>query len=174
MAKIPFSKLGLKINTDVMVISYNELNVEVVKYLPMTNKLDLITSVINNTVDDNGFYNPVKLEVFLLLEIISEYTNLNFTAKQKEDPLKLYDILSSSGFAAQVLEAIGEDEITSLRASVFNTIKSIYDYRNSVLGILESITTDYSELNLEASEIQEKLANGENIGLLKDILSKLG
>jgi hypothetical protein len=174
MAKIPFSKLGLKVNTDVTVLSYNELNVEVVKYLPMTNKLDLITSVINNTVDDNGFYNPVKLEVFLLLEIISEYTNLNFTAKQKEDPLKLYDVLSSSGFAAKVLEVIGEDEIASLRTSVFNTIKSIYDYRNSVLGILESITTDYSELNLEASEIQEKLANGENIGLLKDILSRLG
>ena len=174
MAKIPFSKLGLKVNTEVTVLSYNELNVEVVKYLPMTNKLDLITSVINNTVDDNGFYNPVKLEVFLLLEIISEYTNLNFTAKQKEDPLKLYDVLSSSGFAAKVLEVIGEDEIASLRTSVFNTIKSIYDYRNSVLGILESITTDYSELSLEASDIQEKLANGENIGLLKDILSKLG
>ena len=174
MSKIPFSKLGLKVNSNVEILPYNEQNIEVMRYLPISSKLDVITTVINNAIDNNGFYNPVKLEVFLTLEIVNAYTNLTFTAKQKEDPLKLYDLLCSSGLAAAIIDHIDESEITSLRSSIEGSIKSIYAYRNSILGILETINSDYSSLNLEASEIQEKLANGENIDLLKDILSKLG
>ena len=174
MAKIPFSKLGLKVNTDVAILHFNDQNIEVLRYLPMSDKLDLITTVVNNTVDDNGFYNPVKLDIFLMLEIVEAYTNLTFTAKQKEDPLKLYDLLCSSGLIAAVLDVIGSNEVSNLQNSVKQTIESIYNYRNSILGILETVSNDYSGLDLEASNIQEKLANGENIGLLKDILSKLG
>lgn len=174
MAKIPFSKLGLKVNTDVTILYFNDQNIEVLRYLPMSNKLDLITTVVNNTVDDNGFYNPVKLDIFLMLEIIEAYTNLTFTAKQKEDPLKLYDLLYSSGLITAVLDVIGSNEVSNLQNNVKQTIESIYNYRNSILGILETVSNDYSGLDLEASNIQEKLANGENIGLLKDILSKLG
>ena len=174
MAKIPFSKLGLKVNTDVAILHFNDQNIEVLRYLPMSDKLDLITTVVNNTVDDNGFYNPVKLDIFLMLEIVEAYTNLTFTTKQKEDPLKLYDLLCSSGLITAVLDVIGSNEVSSLQNSVKQTIESIYNYRNSILGILETVSNDYSGLDLEASNIQEKLANGENIGLLKDILSKLG
>ena len=44
-------------------------------------------------MDNNNFANPVKLNVFLRLEIIFNYTNISFTDKQKEDLVKLYDIL---------------------------------------------------------------------------------
>ena len=42
------------------------------------------------------------------------------------------------------------------------------------MGILENISTDYSNLNLDASAIQQKLADPENMELLRSILSKLG
>lgn len=42
------------------------------------------------------------------------------------------------------------------------------------MGILDTISQDYSNLNLEASAIQEKLADPENMTLLKSVLSKLG
>ena len=58
--------------------------------------------------------------------------------------------------------------------NTLKTIKNIYKQRNSVLGILETISTDYSTLNLDASEIQKKLADPENMELLKNVLSKLG
>lgn len=174
MAKIPFSKLGLKINTKVKTLTFNEQEVEVLDYLPISEKLDLITTVINNTVDNNGYYNPVKLEIYLVLEIINAYTNLTFTAKQKEDPLKLYDLLCSTNFLNEVMNIIDPEEISMIKTSIYNSVKSIYDYRNSVLGILEAITTNYSELDLNAQVIQEKIANGENIEFLKDVLSKLG
>jgi hypothetical protein len=42
------------------------------------------------------------------------------------------------------------------------------------MGILDNISTDYSNLNLDATEIQKKIGNPENITLLKDVLAKLG
>ena len=54
------------------------------------------------------------------------------------------------------------------------TIESYYKYFNSVFGILESINKDYQNLNLDATEIQKALSDPENMGLLRDILTKLG
>jgi hypothetical protein len=42
------------------------------------------------------------------------------------------------------------------------------------MGILDIISTDYKNLDLDATEIQKKLADPDNLGLVKDILSKLG
>lgn len=58
--------------------------------------------------------------------------------------------------------------------ATISTIENIYNYRNSVLGIMENVTADYSNLDLNASEIQAKLADPSNMELLKGILAKLG
>ena len=54
------------------------------------------------------------------------------------------------------------------------TVEAVYTYNNSVMGILDTISQDYSNLNLEASDIQQKLADPNNLALLKDIVGKLG
>ena len=174
MAKVSFTKLGLKINQEVKVIEFNEQMIEVKQYLPINDKLTLISNVINASADDNNFANPIKVSVFTTLEILYAYTNINFTDKQKEDPTKLYDTLISSGFVAEVIRAIPEEEYHEVICGVSDSIDAIYTYRNSMLGIMESISTDYSNLDLDAAEIQKKLGDGENIDLLKEILTKLG
>jgi len=93
MAKIPFTKLKLIKKDETVTFLYNEQEITVKKYLPVNEKLELISRVINAAADENRFYNPVKLDIFLKLEIIFTYTNINFTDKQKEDPSKLYDLL---------------------------------------------------------------------------------
>jgi hypothetical protein len=42
------------------------------------------------------------------------------------------------------------------------------------MGILDSISADYNNLNLDATEIQKKIGDPENMALLKDVLTKLG
>jgi hypothetical protein len=42
------------------------------------------------------------------------------------------------------------------------------------MGILDIISQDYSNLNFDASAIQEKLADPENMALLRQVLDKLG
>ena len=174
MAKVSLTKLGLKVNQNVKNIEFNEQIIEVKQYLPINEKLELISSVINSAADENNFSNPVKENVFLTLEILYHYTNINFTDKQKEDPVKLYDLVVSSGLVNKVTDLIPEEELDEVINGVAQSVKAIYTYRNSVLGILESISQDYSGLNLEATEIQQKLSDPNNMALLKQVLTKLG
>ena len=174
MAKVSLTKLGLKVNQDVKNIEFNEQIIEVKQYLPINEKLELISSVINSAADENNFSNPVKENVFLTLEILYHYTNINFTDKQKEDPVKLYDLVVSSGLVNKVTDLIPEEELDEVINGVAQSVKAIYTYKNSALGILESISQDYSALNLDAIEIQQKLADPDNMALLKQVLTKLG
>ena len=174
MAKVSFTKLGLKKNEEVGILHINEQDIEVKQYLPINEKLELISSVINSAADENNFSNPVKENVFLTLEILYHYTNINFTDKQKEDPVKLYDLVVSSGLVNKVTDLIPEEELDEVINGVAQSVKAVYTYRNSVLGILESISQDYSNLNLDATEIQQKLADPDNMALLKQVLTKLG
>ena len=174
MAKISFTKLGLKKNEEVGILHINEQDIEVKQYLPINEKLELISSVINSAADENNFSNPVKENVFLTLEILYHYTNINFTDKQKEDPVKLYDLVVSSGLVNKVTDLIPEEELDEVINGVAQSVKAIYAYKNSALGILESISQDYSSLNLDATEIQKKLADPDNMALLKQVLTKLG
>ena len=174
MAKVSLTKLGLKVNQDIKTIGFNEQIIEVKQYLPVNDKLELISNVINSAHDENNFSNPVKVSVFTTLEIMYAYTNINFTDKQKEDPTKLYDMLISSGLVCEVINAIPEAEYHEVICGIEDSINAIYTYRNSVLGILESAVADYSNLNLDASEIQKKLSDPNNLTLLKDVLTKLG
>ena len=174
MAKVSLTKLGLKVNQDVKDIEFNGQIIEVKQYLPVNDKLELIGNVINSAHDENNFSNPVKVSVFTTLEIMYAYTNINFTEKQKEDPTKLYDMLISSGFACEVFRAIPEEEYHEIVSDVEDSIEAIYTYRNSVLGILDNITNDYDSMNLDATNIYNKLADPDNMDLIKQVLTKLG
>ena len=174
MAKVSFTKLGLKVNQDIQTVEFNEQIIEVKQYLSVNDKLELISNVINASHDENNFANPVKISVFTTLEIIYAYTNINFTDKQKEDPTKLYDMLISSGLVTKIIHAIPEAEYNEVLCGVSDSVDAIYTYRNSAMGILDIISQDYSNLNFDTSNIQESLSNPDNMTLLKDVLTKLG
>ena len=174
MAKLSYTKLGLKVNQENGVIFHNDQNIEVKSYLPVNDKLKLISNVINLSADDNNFSNPVKEDVYFALEIIENYTNISFTDKQKEDPTKLYDSFVSTGLYNKIIDMIPEDEIMRLKTGLQASVKAVYDYRNSVMGILDTISIDYSNLDLDATNIHKKIADPNNMTLLKDVLTKLG
>lgn len=175
MAKIPFSKLGLSKDTSMTLVEWNDQNIEVKNYLPIKEKIELVEKIVNKSVDENGYYNPIKIYVNTIVEVINSYTNVSFTEKQKEDIEKLYDLLVSSGFSGKIIgESINPYEYQKIRQWVNELINSIYSYKNSVLGILDTISTDYSDLNLDVEHVQEQLSNKENFTLVRDVLTKLG
>ena len=172
--KPTFAKLKLQKNTEVKVVKVNELEIEVKQYLPVEDKLKLISNVINYSADENNFVNPVKVDVFGTLEIIYAYTNLGFTEKQKEDPANLYDLLIGSGIADELINAIPQVEYREVINGINECIEAVYKYRNSAAGIIETVVADYNNLDMNATDIQQKLADPENLALLKDVLTKLG
>ena len=175
MAKVAFTKLGLKRKDEVKTVNINNNVIEVKQYLPINDKLALISRVINLSHDSsNNFANPVQVEVIGTIEIIAAYTNLSFTEKQKEDYAKLYDLLEENGITKDLISAIPEDEYAFLIDGINDSIEAVYKYQNSVLGILDSVAQDYSNLEFDASKIQQELADPKNLELLKGIMSRLG
>lgn len=175
MAKLPFTKLGLKKNQEIKTLTWNEQVIEIKQYLPMQEKLQLMSKVINLSHDkDSNYSNPIKVDVYTKLNIIENYTNITFTDKQKEDVCKLYDLFKESGLMEEIFSAIPEQEIMEIENSIKKAIKSIYAYQNSVMGILDNVSSDYSNLNLDALSIQEALGDPNNLTLLKQVIDKLG
>lgn len=174
MAKVPFTKLKCKINIDEVPVQIGEETIAVKQYLPIQEKLELIGNVIMAAHEqDENYSNPVKAGVYRDLEVIFAYTNISFTDKQKEDLPKLYDMLYSSGVITEVLKNIPEDEYMEIVFGVRDSIEAIYKYQNSVLGVLDTIKTDYSDTDFDLSKMQEALSSSD-LSVIKDVISKLG
>ena len=188
MAKVAFSKLNLKKNTDVRILKWNDLDIEIKQYLPIEDKLNLVSKIINDSVDDNGYYNTARVFIYKVIHITEAYTNISFTEKQKEDVFGLYDKLISSGFwkklhvnwmypkdtEDQDVNYIPFDEVDEVFWWVDDIIANIYKYKDSVVGILDTIQSDYNNLNFDSEQIRKNLSDPDNLALLKDTLTKLG
>ena len=171
--KVGLTKLGLKKTTNLFNLKWNDQIIEIKQYLPVQEKLDLIGRIVNLSLDDNNFVNPARLQIFTTLEVMYTYTNINFTDKQKEDFLNLYDLLFSSGLWNAVKQVLG-DELILVEDTSIAVINELYKYKDSALGILQTITEDYENLDLDANKLKEKIADKDNVGFLKDVMDKLG
>lgn len=174
MAKIGLTKLGLNVNKQVNHVKWNDQDIEIKCYLPIQDKLNLCAQIINESVDDNNFYNPGRVAVYQLVNIILAYTNISVTEKQKEDITKLFDLFSSSGLSQLIYSNMNPGELESITAIVEATIENVYKYRNSVMGVLEAVATDYSNLDLDAQNIRDTLVQGKGVEFLQDVMEKLG
>lgn len=174
MAKIPFTKFKCKLNIEEKNIKIGEEEISIKQYLPIQEKLDLIGRVIMLSHEQEVNYsNPVKAKTIFELEIVFNYTNISFTDKQKEDMPKLYDLLASSGIIANILSNIPTEELGMLETGLQNTLTSVYAYQNSVLGVLDTIKTDYSNTEFDLKEMQDVLSS-QDLTVVKDIITKLG
>jgi hypothetical protein len=176
MAKVSFSKLGLTKNNNIKTIEYNGQIIEVKQYLPMNDKAIIASNVLNYSFGDGSarFINPMQVEVCTIIFAIQAYTNINFTEKQKEDIVKLYDLIMGSGLWALIFNEINKEDYGHLLNYIDKSINSFYNYFNSAYGVLDSIKNQYESMNLDATEIYNKLADPNNMTLLKDVVTKLG
>lgn len=176
MAKVAFSKLGIKENKDVNTILFNDVEIEIRKYLSIEEKLNMISAAINNAMDENGDINSMVLEAHFNMQVVFYYTNLTFTDKQKENLVKLYDLLKGSGLMDAVIDAIGFDneEYYDSYRGCKSTANDIMVKKQSARGIMEDIVANYGSLSFDTEEMQKNIADPNNLTLLKDILTKLG
>lgn len=173
MAKVGLTKLGLKKNTDVVNLTWNSQIIEIKVYLPIEEKLEMISRIVNLSLDENNFANPARIEIFTLLEVMYAYTNINFTDKQKENFLELYDMIFSSGLWTEIKNILG-NELNIITTTTDEVIHEVYSYKNSALGILQAIVEDYEELDLDADKLKAKIADKDNLKTLKNVMDKLG
>ena len=159
MAKITYASLKLKTDNSVDTFDFNGNIIEVLKYLPIKDKYDLITMTLERA-EEEGVYNPVMMEAYFHLYLVYMYTNLTFTEKQREDELKLYDTLQSSGFISKMLEKISDVEYNTLYTYLEETADYLTKYKNTlkyfVKNLLSDMTGKIDNLQNMINEIDEE------------------
>lgn len=129
-----------------------ENGIQVKKYISTPDKIDLIQIALQKS-EEEGIYNEVKLECYFHLNIIYLYTDIEFSAEDREDEMELYDILDRNDIIDQVIAAIGEDEYIDLRDKLIRTQRDNMKYRNTAAAVLTRIVQDLPKNAAAAKEI---------------------
>ena len=173
MAKVAFNKLNTIKSIPNKTITIGENVIEVKQYLGLVDKIDLMTRIIEQAGDETGFYNIVKIRTFYIIEMLKAYTNISFTEKQLEDIGKLYDAIVMNSIWEQVADGIPEEERVYIWDNTLSIADQVTKYNSSVLGILKTIKSDYSETEFDLEKMADIIQNPEQLKFVKDLLEKV-
>lgn len=168
----------LDLKSESVAITTQNHKIKVKTYLPLDEKLKATTEIMQLSIDDNNFPTPLKVKAWSELILLEFYTDIDIaeflSSEDETEHSKLYDKLTQSGVISEVVKAIPPAELELFMSTAELTVNKFYEYRNSIKGILEAVTQDYSNLDLEATEIQKKLNDPNNLDFLKKVVDKLG
>ena len=140
MGLVNFKDINCKqlINKENKKIDFNGQEIQIVPYLPVGEKYQLIMATLAKA-DDNGIFNPLKRDMHYKLNIIFMYTNLVFSAEERMDEDALYDLLTQSGLIEQVFSNMEEDELNTLGSMLDLTECKINQYNAGVAGMVDKV-----------------------------------
>lgn len=173
--KINYKEIGKEPVFNIVRRIKDDKEILIKTWLPTHELLQLISRIVNKSVDEHDYCNPCRVKIVCEVEMVLTCSNIEVPDYEDADICEIYDYL----YANKIIEAVADatratglwDMVTD---SVNEVVDSVYKYSNSARGIIRGITTDLENVQFDAEEIQEKLGNPENLALLKDILTKLG
>ena len=71
------------------------------------------------------------------------------------------------------MAAIPQTEYQVINDSIWENIKAIYDFKNSAMGVVEALKTNYDNIDFDVEALQDKIRDKDNLKLVKDILHNL-
>lgn len=150
MAELNYKDLGLEKNIEKDIFKWNDKEVEILKYLPIQDKYDIVMITLQKSAED-GYYNPIKLDMHFHLNLIYMYTNLVFTSEERENEDILYDEMKSSGFLDEFLLKINGVEYKEMMENIEDIARASIDYNKSTASILNKFINELPE-NAEAAQ----------------------
>lgn len=144
MKKVSYANMKVKIEEEVKTFIFNDTEIEVLQYLPISDKKDLIEVTIQQSISD-GIFNVALFEQHYKLNLIYLYSNINFTDKQRENEDKLYDTLRVSGFIAEFMQNMNQDELELLKEYIFDYKEEFVKFSNSAIGAARTIFNNFSQ-----------------------------
>lgn len=152
MAKVSYASLKLKVEREIKTFDFNENTIEVLQYLPISDKYDLVNITLQKAEED-GVYNPVLLDLYFHLHLVYMYTNLSFTEKQKDNETKIYDTLKTNGFFDKFFDVFSEEEYEELMDYIEEVTDMKLTYKNTAGAVLQSVIQDLPRNAQAAADI---------------------
>lgn len=147
-----YSDLGLRKKDNVKTVKIGEAEIQVLQYLPIEDKIDLIDIALQNA-KENGIYDEMKLDMYFNLYLVFMYTNLEFSDEERADLAKLYDELESNGIFLDIIEAMDQDEYNNLIDYLEIMKENNQVYMTSAAALLQSFIQDLPQNAATAAEI---------------------
>lgn len=175
--KINYKEIGKEpdFNNTVCRRVVDDKEILIKTWLPTHDLLQLISRIVNRSVDEHDYCNPCRVKIVSEVEMVLACSNVEVPDYENADVCEIYDYLYANEIIDAVTVATKETGLWwMVMDSVNEVVDSVYKYSNSARGIIRGITSDLENVQFDAEAIQEKLGNPENLALLKDILTKLG
>lgn len=147
-----FNDLNLSINDSVKTISINDKKINVLQYLPVEKKNDLVQIALQQS-EENGVYNEVLLNAYFYTYVVFFYSDIEFDNEQKQDVLNVYDVLNSQKIIEMVLAAIPEEEWKDLIESLEAQSETNMTYKKSAAYLIGQFINELPDQMEKVSEI---------------------
>ena len=125
------------------VEEYIRETLDIVDYLPFTEKRNLCVVVLNgcNSVDENNGMirvDSVSRYILFVTTILTAYTNLEFTYNEEGDTLDDYDMLCASGLLNPILSII-EAEYTACNNMLNMMMSDLIENNNTIENVIGNL-----------------------------------
>ncbi len=147
-----YKDLGLKTNDQVKTISIQGKDINIIQYLPILQKNDLVQIALQQAKQD-GVINQIKLDILFNMYIVFMYTDLVFSDEERADVAQLYDELQSSGILNRILGAMNDSEYESLLSYLEIMRKTQEEHERSAMGAVRTFIQDLPKYATEAADI---------------------
>ena len=150
MATINYKDLDINKIVVTNSFTWNEKEIEVVNCISSDDKYDIVMITLQNSEED-GIYNPIKLDIYFHLYLVYTYTNIVFSDEDKADEFALYDALLTSGFMEEFLKHINIRDYTEMQDEIEKIVEMKMKYNVSAASIMKKFVDDLPA-NAEAAQ----------------------
>lgn len=169
---------------DTTIVKHRGLKIEIKKYLPILEKVNLVSSVAKGCIRGNGDIFEIdhaSKNIAYGLEIINSYTNIEVP----NNSIEAFDVVKKSGLLDIVIDNIPHTEIVELYGMLENKLqekRNIHQQENRLENIvksgidrlillMESFIGEESAMDLiELSKKAVNELNPDNLGFVKEFL----
>lgn len=170
---ISFTKVTPIKDVTTTTTNFNGQDITILQYLPIEKKSKLIEQIMSYVFDDTGFASPIRMNIYFTIFTLKAYTDISITEKMIENANKTYDAIILNHLDT-LLNFIPEAEINDLQEMVEKSIEQVVKYNTSFLGMMRATSADYDATKLNVDELMQTLDQPDKVGLVKDVLDKLG
>lgn len=147
---INFKDLKIEPSNKYHIFEWNGKEIHVLDNISSNDKYDLIMITLQKSFED-GYYNPMKLDIYFHLNLIYVFTNIVFDDEDKEDEFNLYDKLIESNFMDNFLKTMTEEVYTELLNTLQEVVNVKTHYNATTASIVKKLIDDLPA-NAEAAQ----------------------
>ena len=138
---VNYKDIKTKVDMEPVSFTWQGQNISVKNFLSTDEKYDIVMISLQQSHEE-GYYNPILLDMFFHLNLVYMYTDILFSEEDREDPAKLYDELRISGFMDEFLKLVNEDEYQELIDNIEEIKESRTNYEANLSSIVGKFIDD--------------------------------